>query len=153
MEETKNELKDVLPNTLHELLELALKDYDLISKDENYVINMSDWHFFTWKNKCAVCLAGCVMANQLNIRLQENAYPTALCKAGRISYGDYKKLMALDHLREGMIYDAFVTATMKRFPDEPKGIKYFTVEPHFKNPIQWRSDMDSLLKLLKEHNL
>lgn len=54
------------PETLHELLALALADYDIVSQQPGYAINMNSWH--TPKDKertCHVCLAGCVIARTL----------------------------------------------------------------------------------------
>ena len=67
-----------LPNTLHELLSLALKDLKKCEKDDDYKIEMSVWHEpnqGTNIGVCEVCLAGAVMAKTLLEDPYEDKWP------------------------------------------------------------------------------
>ena len=56
-----------LPNTLHELLSLALTDLKKCVDDDNDRIDMSVWHELDYNDDvCDVCMAGAVMAKTLN---------------------------------------------------------------------------------------
>jgi hypothetical protein len=53
-----------LPDKPSDLLQLALDDLELCEKDRNYTIDMSEWHTPSQdeSEKCAVCIAGAVIA-------------------------------------------------------------------------------------------
>lgn len=53
-----------LPDTLHELLEVAIRDLKAVDKSEDYEIDMTVWYHTN--DKCKVCMAGAVMAKTLN---------------------------------------------------------------------------------------
>lgn len=144
--------KDRLEDTLSQLLSQALDDYDTISENENYVINMSDWHTPTWQCKCAVCLAGCVLAN--TIRLDPDymvGNMGSLVTDDIISLNDYRKLNALDDLRTGNISHAFTTL----FPGKSDHWDELEVPvtPHSENAFRWRLDMNNVLAKLLELGL
>lgn len=80
-------------NTLHELLALALDDFEIILKDDRYQINMNVWYLAMPKQKCAVCLAGAVIANRFG---------------GDDTYVIDPRLYALDMLRKGDVNSACV---------------------------------------------
>ncbi|MEM6367804.1 MAG: hypothetical protein AAF851_05810 [Myxococcota bacterium] len=57
------------------LLRLAVKDAKLCEADPNYIMRMNKWH--TWHDhlkRCAVCLAGSVMAKSLDTPLQHTVF-------------------------------------------------------------------------------
>ena len=54
-----------LPNKKSELLTLALRDLEVVEKDNKYTVDMGDYYHQTM-NSCYVCLAGAVMANTLD---------------------------------------------------------------------------------------
>ena len=119
------------PETLHELLALALADYDIISQRPGYVIDMMSWHAPKDKERtCHVCLAGCVIARTLQYDKDICAIPDDFDEnwAEALEY--------LDDLRLGII-----PLIWKRFP----------VRQH-PNP-NWRSDMQHLLEYLQLRGL
>ena len=110
-------LNQTLPNTLHELIVLAVKDMKLTEKDKRYYINMLLWHGSTKskqvdtvrymldekklkKSECIVCMAGCVMAQTLGARIDEELSPLRFNSIDRI------KLHALDCIRDYNIHGA-----------------------------------------------
>jgi hypothetical protein len=107
-------VKDNLPNTLHELLGIALKDLKAIEAKKNYKIDMNNWATFDSRDssKCSVCMAGSVIVGTLGIPFSR----TLSNEAGKI-YGDLEpesftvgkiteKLHAINCLREGDISSA-----------------------------------------------
>ena len=92
-----------LPNKASDLLELAMKDMKMIEKNPLYIIDMGSWHspeFQSFEFDCAVCLAGCVMANTLKVNPELPREPEDF-------NNDIKhKLYAIDDLRQGHVIDA-----------------------------------------------
>lgn len=119
------------PETLHELLALALADYDIISQRPDYVIDMSRWHSPRIKGRiCHVCLAGCVIANTLQYTKDMHVNPNDVDEMWA------EALEYLDDLRTGVI-----PLIWKRFPVR-----------QYPNP-NWRSDMQHLLEYLQLQDL
>ena len=86
-----------LPDKLHELLSLAIKDMEILSKNPKVKFNMGNWVKVDDKY-CEVCLAGSVMFNTLKIRKTNS--PSSL---GRdMAY----KMCAIDEMRGGWFIDA-----------------------------------------------
>ena len=87
-----------LPNKASDLLELAMKDIKKIEKNPVYILDMGSWHQPEFQNfdfDCAVCLAGCVMANTLEIEAELSREPEDFKDDIRL------KLYAIDELRGG----------------------------------------------------
>ncbi len=61
-------------NTLHELLALAIGDFEKVLADKRYVIDMGDWHLPLDNGKCSVCLAGSVLAKSLNAPIRQEYF-------------------------------------------------------------------------------
>ena len=134
-----------LPDTLHGLLELALRDFDSVAQDPAYKVNMRAW-LRKAGGVCHVCLAGAVMAKTLKIAPSEDDHFLGLgyfdCPLGVAS-----KLRALDYLRDGMLREASEQLLVRTdFPD-------YLVTLYDTDATQWREDMDALLAYLKEKNL
>lgn len=89
-------------NTLHELLALAIEDFEAIRKNLNYKINMAFWHYRS-DNCCYVCMAGSVMANKFNVHTTQNMGPSDF--SGEIG----NRLHAINFLRMGDVFTAAVT--------------------------------------------
>lgn len=52
--------------SLTELLELAVKDMEIIKKNPKYKFDVGEWHYYYKEDdKCSVCVAGSVIANTL----------------------------------------------------------------------------------------
>lgn len=169
-----NNLNQTLPNTLHELIVLAVKDMKLTEKDKKYYILMSTWHqspnSFTVqsqineldqprlkKAECVVCMAGCVMAQTLGVRLLDYATPAV--------FGDSRKrkLVALDSVR-----DYNIQAAVNNFYEYNKAIIALEVHElvinkltengrvttkYASNKKQFYSNMLFIAKILKSQNI
>ena len=62
--------EDTLPNSLHSLLQTAIKDVEKVLEEPNvYRVVMNIWHaprnLYNEFVKCEVCMAGAVMAKSL----------------------------------------------------------------------------------------
>ena len=82
-----------LPDKLSELIRVALGDLRKCEADPKYVVNMAVWHQSLDDKRCAVCLAGSVMAKSLN------AFPYTEPWPADFDLGTTIKLMALNDLR------------------------------------------------------
>ncbi len=87
-------------DTLHELLALAIGDFEKVLADKRYVISMGEWHEPLDNGKCAVCLAGSVLAKSLRLPIRED-----YCE--RATGGITAQLDALDALRGGGVEAAW----------------------------------------------
>lgn len=94
-------------NTLHELLALAIGDFEKVLEDDRYAINMSSWHAPgpDGDDRCHVCLAGSVLAKtfQLGLDVDADTFETRVWSDERLS----DRLHALDDLRLGDIRRAY----------------------------------------------
>ena len=63
MKHTKS--KATLPQTALALAKVALEDFKKVAEDQDYEIDMMEWHRPEENGKCAVCLAGSVIAGTL----------------------------------------------------------------------------------------
>jgi hypothetical protein len=98
-----------LPNTLSELLALAIEDMRVIAKDPRYELDMNLFHS-PIGDKCYVCLAGSVMARTLKLPPGENYIPDEFDK------DTFNKLYALDALRIGDLVEAAFELGIKEEP-------------------------------------
>jgi len=63
------------PEKLSDAIRLALRDLELVEKDDRYEIDMEEWHLGAYGNtRCHVCLAGAVMAKTCNVPIEEELY-------------------------------------------------------------------------------
>lgn len=98
-----------LPDTLHELIDLAEADiYTGLSLPEKFELNMSTWLDITEEGKYRVCLAGVVMVSNLTDEVislvskkNRYIYPHQFGEENR------KKLLALEWVAEGNMNRAF----------------------------------------------
>lgn len=90
---------------LYQLLELAINDAEALQNDPRYKLDMGAWHDGIHPrnvdNACHVCMAGAVMARQLNATITDNVTPG--CYDADIN----NKLAAINHLRRGNVYIAY----------------------------------------------
>lgn len=122
------------PSKLHELLALALGDYDVIKNDPRYQIDMGSWHCYDAEDKiCYLCLAGCVIAKTLEYSHTMCVYTLDVSDRW-INASAY-----LNNLREGV---------------NPYSFRFmFTVTDYILDPIRWRTDMRHFLEYLQLENL
>lgn len=113
-------LSKQLPDTLHELIVLAVNDMKATEKNKSYYIDMRLWHYRKdsesaldiihslnekklKKAECIVCMAGCVMAQTLGVPINKDMSPNMI--GGRLDKTRVK-LGALDCIRDYNIYAA-----------------------------------------------
>lgn len=121
-----------LPGQPSALLRLALHDLEKIENDQDYTVNMINWHIYRLSlDRCEVCLAGAVMAKTLEGDRRSNYWNVNF-------YQESPALDALDYFRVGKIGNALdclgqtegvysrgipLTATITRYQDNPKQFK------------------------------
>jgi hypothetical protein len=91
-----------LPDTLGELLEVALKEARAVEQSEKYVLDMGSWHGQAIDDdagRCHVCLAGSVIRNHvpIDMAIYEDHMPADL----------RKRMLALDFLQMGNLSEAW----------------------------------------------
>ncbi len=87
-----------LPDTIQELLELAIADAEVIAKDPRYKLNMGEWHLYNDESQqCEVCIAGAVIARTLKADIKDFLLPADYDDDTRM------KLRALDSLWRGVL--------------------------------------------------
>jgi hypothetical protein len=136
--------EDTLPNTLWELLEVALNDLAAVEQDPHYEVHMGVWHDggIAAPGACGVCLAGAVMAKRLHIS------PSVFITPSHFDASTLRdKLLSIDYLREGLVPAAaeslYGTALV---PGLPKS----RVTPSYHNLYEdWYAAMHKLLAELK----
>lgn len=100
-----------LPDTMADLLELALNDLEACEADPHYHINMGSWLMKT-PHACQVCLAGAVIARHVPPEDIEEFLEAGirLSSPWDLPYGDSvaEKLCALDYIRSGNFHAAFM---------------------------------------------
>lgn len=167
-------LNQTLPDTLHELIVLAVKDMKITEKDKKYYIFMGVWHqtpeSFSVQSQidrldesrlnkadCVVCMAGCVMAQTLGVDLLEYATPAV--------FGDSKKrkLIALDSVRDYNIQAAVnhfygYTEVAKALKAQELVINKLTengrvATEYASNKKQFYSNMLFIAKILESQNI
>jgi len=120
------------------MLQMALADFDVVSKDPHYHIAMNKWHEPRYKTDehndavfdfCYVCLAGAVMARTLEVPKQAITYPRRF-----VSSWD-RVLYRLDLLRSGCYLNdhQFMEYTITRYDEDA---------------AQWRIDMEHFMEYL-----
>ena len=98
--------EDTLPNSLHGLLQTAIKDIEKVLEEPNiYRVVMNYWHgprnYYDEFVRCEVCMAGAVMAKSLGASRFEGKSPA--------SYGGSleRKLNVIDRLRRFYFFGAY----------------------------------------------
>ena len=83
-----------LPNTLHGLLRVAIDDARNLDRIK-YQPEYSRWHEPLGTDRCAVCLAGAVIAGSMGLS------PSVFCDPLEFERPVYRKLQALNEMRTG----------------------------------------------------
>jgi len=123
------------PDTMHGLLAMALKDYDIVVQNPLYRIDMDSWHRPTvdsdGASRCMVCLAGCVMSATHNTPFMDSANPYEFSDEWESAFE------TLDVLRRGVI-----------------GFDIVYPVPYWGDSLsQWRQDMQHFLEYLQLQDL
>ena len=132
-----------LPDKPSDLIRLGLKDLEACERSRNYFVNMNTWHEPLF-GKCAVCLAGAVMAKTLGIDRDDDVSPSELGAATD------DRLSALDCLRVGSLGVALRGLGIDKPPQLPEAVA--TVDYH-QDPNDFKNDMFDLATLFEWHGL
>ena len=84
-----------LPDTLSDLLRVAVQDAMILEKTPGFKLNMSDW-VLPFNGECQVCMAGASMVRQLDVDVTKYQSP------GK----EYGKLSAINKMRTGSFWSA-----------------------------------------------
>ena len=148
-------LGSLLPDTLHELLDLALNDFIQIKDNDEYEIDFNTWHSIRQRGgKCHVCLAGTVIANTFKVdrsefieMLSDYFYDRSVIK----------KLQVLDRLAEYRILSAWrILHPGENIPDAIRELDdYYEQFPFYfqETTDGWISDQRRLISDLKKEGL
>ena len=142
----------ILPDTLHELLELALNDREIIIQDDDYHLSSMAWHVSDRDDdNTFVCLAGCVMANSKKTLKGQSKWPF------EFSPDDHRKLYAISNLSFGLVAEAVEEMSLVSFfkmPTEEQRVPDRCVTyPDKWGSEQWLENMKQLLSELKEKGI
>lgn len=93
-------MSEKLPNKLSALLRIAVEDAQAIEKTRGYVLAMDTWHLAAGgRRKCAVCMAGSVMAKHLGASRKDSLHPC--------DFPEYESLLlAINEMRVGSFHQA-----------------------------------------------
>lgn len=91
-----------LPNKLSALLRTAVADMAAVRKDPRYKLDMTRWHYPTANKKCAVCMAGAVLARRARVPASRDV------NVDDVTPALLKKMLAIDRMRTGNFAGAFV---------------------------------------------
>ena len=125
-----------LPGKPSALLELAMKDLAKVERSQRYIVDMVEWHSPILNNQCAVCLAGAVMANSLDIPPDHDITPDCF-------YQEEHALCAIDEFRCGNISRGF------KFLGISGGLEFNRTMPRYGNR-EFKPAMKQLIKDLKK---
>jgi len=130
------------------LIELALKDLNVVERSKKYVVDMDEWHQLELDNNdkemCAVCFAGAVMAKTLKAKFGKSVYPDDFEKEWENAF------RALDSFREGCVSYGFRTLGLvppdwawQWYEDNP-------ITPYRDDPKKFKQDIRNMVKKLKK---
>lgn len=150
-----------LPDKPSLLLEKALEDLEECEKSEDYYIDMGHWHFKkssdTGREVCNVCMAGSVLANRFEGAESCLGSPSKMHSEGDISEEDADKLMAIDILRQGNVFEGLRILDIAQFEVDihrDLNIKnYFDVTHYALSRHQFKKDMKKLISDLRDIGL
>lgn len=85
----------------------SIEDLRACRKDDRYELNMIRWHIPNGNGKCAVCLAGAVMAKRLNSLPDHETHPIDFSYISEEPHRAVNDMLfALNDIREGGIKEA-----------------------------------------------
>lgn len=132
------------PQKLSELLEMALRDFEVCENSPEVTIDMTVWY-----QDCKVCLAGAVIYRN-NLKIEKFA-------GQNIPDEGAKYLRAINYLRQGFVSIAqyclngtFVQGVLQEYP--PSTVRAREIVSYHMNREKWWKQIRELLKDLKEAN-
>ena len=144
-----------LPNTLHGLLEMAISDLEKVKDRPGVQINMNEWVRRTGDRTCEVCMAGAVLMETCRLQWKHTMVETLLpaIDPGFLRSTVMNKLEAINHLRTGKVHAAAITMNRLRelrasgIPDD------YIITPYYMDRGKFRTDINNLVAILKEHDV
>lgn len=115
--------KHTLPDTMGVSLRLAVSDALAVKKMPGYKLNMYEW-YVNCTEVCTVCMAGAVMVNTLGITGEDLGIfptPSAILRLGFTTV-DVGKIKAIDFMRAGNFFGAYVLFYDKDYSSKEEGI-------------------------------
>lgn len=148
-EQTMNTTKK-LPDKPSALIRLALEDLKKVEQDDNYIVNMNQWHMPIVGYKCQVCLAGAVMVKEFDAPRDEFLTPGSyeITPPDDLEAHNYNRLCSLNEFRQGMIKSGFLNLGLELPQGLPRAI---VVTDYEHSPRKFYEDMEAMAKLLEEH--
>lgn len=137
----------VLPKVPSQLIRIALADLAKVEEDnKHYVVEMRTWHspispLDSKLGRCAVCLAGAVIAQTCNVSFTTEAIPDDFPRNTR-------QLQALDALRRANLGSAFSLLGRKIPHDLPLWVY---IPCYSRDKRVFRKSMRSLAAMLAKH--
>ena len=125
-----------LPDNLIDLIELAIDDVRKCKADPKYIINMNIWHGPIRKNKCAVCIAGSIIAKTLKANRLKDLVPYEFGNINDL------KLSIIDTIRTGWFRPKFFQELQWRIPKTD--LYYYKLRNG--NLTQWNKFLRALKK-------
>ena len=125
--------KPTLPDTLHELMLVAIDDLERAEETNGYKVSMGCWHE-PLNGSCHVCFAGSVIAFSLSTGRNEDKAPCDF------DCGIEHKLEALDYVRSGLVKDAAegmgtATTLLSTLPESLEVVDYH------QDPVKFKTQM------------
>lgn len=99
-----------LPDTLSDLLEMAVKDCQTVTAKDGYVEDMSVWHDPREDGTCHVCMAGSVMSQQMALPVTQQVRTNNI---DDLPKDVAHKLFAIDLMRVGDMVGAYRMAVSR----------------------------------------
>ena len=128
-----------------ELIELALSDLEACEANPIYTICMGVWHSRSMDDRCQVCLAGSVMAQNFDLDPMVTVVPDDVMGAELASRMD-----ALDNFRCGLV----------KWGLNDMGINYrqgdvrdICVRHYDEDPARFKDDMRDIMRMLQKVDL
>lgn len=143
--------RHILPDTLHELLDVAMEDVAALEKDPDYEIQMDEtWHlptsqfsqetlrtFTNPRAACVICAAGATMVRRFHASKRRGYRPSSFGHRNEV------RLKAIDWLRLGDVSAAWnILYSDEPFPDVPIYVSALNREVviYEKDRAQWWED-------------
>ena len=134
-----------LPDKLSDLIEVALRDLELVENDKRYTVNMDWWHRSNlYDHTCIVCLAGAVMAKSLDVSPDRTRFPNDF---------DDKTEAKLDALNWARVEDVDYALYHLDIKASDYSCLDREVVCYSDNPEQFKADMREIVAALKEQDL
>lgn len=141
---------------LHELLQAAMTDFEILEKTPGFKIDMWTWMRTDVDDTCYVCLAGAYLHRSLGLDrppveqfYTDNDWNSVEGLTTDLPTTMLREAKALDYLRRGWTREAYAVWYEERRED----VHNFEVDSYMLYPGKWRSDMLILYRYLREQDI